>query len=92
MDLGTWKVNHFTGKGAATDWRDASLVLSNCLCFHGYDASHIKGYGTAISYNSSSTLNRWRLTLYPQNGTVDTVNGIMSIDRAVQHAASGVGI
>ena len=92
VNMGTWKVNQFTGKGSATDWRDSSLVLSNCPSFYGYGASHTTSYGTEITYSPAATLNSWALNLSPQNGTVDSAKGIMAIDNTVQNAASGVGI
>lgn len=92
VDLGSWKINQFTGKKATTDWKDASLVLRNCPRFYGFRAGHTIGYGTTISYSSPSVRNRWGLVLSPQNGTIDNANGIMAIDQTIPNAASGVGI
>ncbi|QFI19941.1 type 1 fimbrial protein (plasmid) [Klebsiella aerogenes] len=92
VPMGTWQVSEFTGKGKATEWKDASIIMNDCGQFVGYAAEHNTGYGLTTNYTPPTIKNRWELTLSPQNGTHDAVNGIINLSDGTQQSATGIGI
>ena len=89
VDMGDWSAGVFAGKNSGTEWRDASIKLTNCGQFHGewlFTQHHIQGTSHTAQY-----ANTWTLSLTPLYGTEDAANGIMKIDSS-SGSASGVGI
>ncbi len=98
VDMGSHEMRtSFTGEGSVTSWRDASIVLANCPTFFGYYSNNNNitlfdydtGGGSVIP---NSTNNNVGVRLTPSTSVIDSAAGIMSIDRSVPNAASGVGI
>lgn len=90
VDMGTWDINKFTGKDSVTGWRDATIKMVNCQRFYGngYAKFNLSGQVTS-DFRQNNT---WTLKLTPQNGTINSSTGIMSIDTTQIKAASGLGI
>jgi len=93
VNMGKHKITAFTGKGATTEWKNASIQLANCGRFYGNAPS---GYiGSAFDGNTFTlypTINNYlSITLTPLNGSEDAAKGIMKIaDHPLK--ATGVGI
>jgi type 1 fimbria pilin len=92
VNMGKHDITAFTGKGATTEWKNASIQLVNCGWFYGYVPN---GYsagtfdGNTITYNTRS--NSLSITLTPLNGSEDAAKGIMKIaDHPLK--ATGIGI
>ncbi|WP_245956890.1 fimbrial protein [Edaphovirga cremea] len=98
VDMGSHEMRTtFTGEGSVTSWRDASIVLTNCPTFFGYynNSNNI----TLFDYDTgggrvipNATNNNVGVRVTPSTSVIDSSNGIMSIDRSLPDAASGVGI
>jgi type 1 fimbria pilin len=95
VNMGKHKITAFTGKGATTEWKNASIQLANCGRFYGNTPS---GY-TAGTFDGSSTYvpstnpnnNFLSITLTPLNGSEDAAKGIIKIaDHPLK--ATGIGI
>ena len=95
VPMGQYNINVFTGKGATTAWKNASIKLNNCGQFYGDTPS---GFFNGI-FDGNSTItveagfknNTLSITVTPLNGVEDAANGIMRIDSGAAQA-SGVGI
>ena len=93
VNMGKQKITAFTGKGATTEWKNASIQLANCGRFYGNAPS---GYiGSAFDGNTFTlypTINNYlSITLTPLNGSEDAAKGIMKIaDHPLK--ANGIGI
>lgn len=93
VNMGSHDVDVFTGKGTATEWKNASIQLTNCGLFYG----NSQGGNTMATFNGSTVAyqslnnNYLTITLTPLNGMEDAANGVMKID---DHPlkAFGVGI
>ncbi|MGY6028798.1 hypothetical protein ACUY4Q_001740 [Phytobacter sp. AG2a] len=96
VNMGNYKIATFSGKGATTEWKNASIQLINCGQFFGNSEGEngmATFNGTTVTFNSLHN-NLLSVTLYPQNGirsTTDAANGIMKIDDGTS-GATGVGI
>lgn len=93
VNMGKHDIADFTGKGATTEWKNASIQLANCGQFFGNSQggnTMATFNGTVVTYNSL-TNNYLSITLSPLNGIQDAAKGIMKID-ASSGSASGVGI
>lgn len=92
VTLGTHDVSEFSGKGSGTKWVDASIHLKDCPIFYGENR-----FGGTWSDNNSYTPDRatpnqvW-YQLNPTSSIVDSINGIMDIDKSMDNAADGIGI
>lgn len=96
INMGKHLNTTFTGKGSATDWKNASIQLINCGQFFGNTKpGYTSGTLDGDSYTPVAPLNNFlTVTLTPRNGTAsttDAANGIMKID---DHPlkATGIGI
>lgn len=93
VDMGQHYTDTFTGKGSVTQWKDASIQLTNCGQFYGNTPN---GY-LAKTYNGTASTaavmqqNVLSISLNPLNGVVDAAKGIMKIDNASDRA-TGIGI
>jgi major type 1 subunit fimbrin (pilin) len=90
--MGIENESAFAGPGQGTEWKDASIRLTNCQRFYGnsYDGSSGAKYdGRANTLTVSS--NAIEITLTPLNGIEDAVKGIMKLAPHPEKA-SGIGI
>jgi major type 1 subunit fimbrin (pilin) len=93
VNMGSHDVDVFTGIGTGTEWKNASIQLTNCGLFYG----NSQGGNTMATFNGSTVAyqslnnNYLTITLTPLNGMEDAANGVMKID---DHPlkAFGVGI
>ncbi|MHB5983737.1 fimbrial protein [Klebsiella pneumoniae] len=92
VSMGTHDVNSkFNGVGSTTDWKDASIQLTNCPRAFGmrqdirYMAESQTTSMGALKNNSVS------VTLAPANGVIDAANGIFNLN-AESDSAEGIGI
>ncbi|MGR7721664.1 fimbrial protein [Klebsiella aerogenes] len=92
VEMDKWSVSHFTGKGATTAWKDASITMNNCGQFYGYSAGHNHSFSGGISHTGPAVKNTWELNLAPQNGALDAAKGIMAISPDAEASATGIGI
>ncbi len=87
---------YFTGINATTPWVDASILLTGCPTFHGFynadNSTLMFDYSTRKGLVAESTSNSVGVRVTPSTSVIDSPNGIMSIDRSLPNAASGVGI
>ncbi len=96
VNMGKHKITVFTGTGATTEWKNASIQLANCGQFYGKTGPNmLAGALDGDNYYPLDLQNNFlTVTLYPQNGTrstTDAANGIMKIDDGTS-GATGVGI
>ncbi|HBR6860763.1 TPA: type 1 fimbrial protein [Klebsiella aerogenes] len=91
VEMGSWDIKKFTGKNATTDWRDASIRMTNCQRFYGGLKTTEHNLTGQITSNSQLS-NFWTLRLTPQNETINSSTGIMSIDSTPVNSANGLGI
>ncbi len=95
VNMGKHDITAFTGKGAATEWKNASIQLANCGRFYGnvpsgYIVGNFDGSGTFVP-DPDIINNYLSITLTPLNGSEDAAKGIMKIaDHPLK--ATGVGI
>ncbi len=93
VSMGKYDIAVFTSKGAATEWKNASIQLANCGRFYGNsEGSNDSGNynGTIVTYNILKN-NFLSVTITPLNGIEDATKGIMKIDDH-PFKASGIGI
>ncbi|MGY6028797.1 fimbrial protein [Phytobacter sp. AG2a] len=95
VNMGKHQITAFTGKGTATEWKNASIQLANCGRFYGntpsgYSAGTFDGSSTFV-LSDDPTSNFLTITLTPLNGSEDAAKGIMKIaDHPLK--ATGIGI
>lgn len=93
VNMGRHEMSAFSGKGATTDWKDASINLNNCGQFFGNSqgANVIATYnGQNVKYTKPPS-NFVTVTLTPLDGIEDAAKGIMKIDDS-PNQATGIGI
>ncbi|WP_044173113.1 fimbrial protein [Phytobacter massiliensis] len=93
VNLGRHEMSTFNGKGATTDWKDASINLSNCGQFFG----NSQGANVIATFNGDNVKvtmpysNFVTVTLTSLNGIEDATKGIMKLDDS-PNQATGIGI
>ncbi|MEQ4763524.1 fimbrial protein [Klebsiella aerogenes] len=92
VEMGSWPVNKFTRINAVTNWKDASIKMTNCQRFYGYYKLRQFTEQGSIVEDRTVNSNFWSLRLSPQNGVIDSSSGVMAIDNTFQNAANGIGI
>lgn len=94
VEIGDFNRTSFPGVGSTTPWVDSSIELVNCPSFFGYyghsGAQSLSGTGTPGG--GTLTDNKLMVTLTPNAGIVDTMNGIMKIDESSNNSARGISI
>ncbi len=94
VNMGKHRITAFTGKGATTEWKNASIQLANCGQFYGnVPSGYIAGTfdGNTITFEAPDVSNYLSITLTPLNGSEDAAKGIMKIaDHPLK--ATGIGI
>lgn len=93
VNMGKHDIAAFTGKGAATAWKNASIQLTNCGQFYGNVPSGYTGgtFNGSTMTNPGNENNYLSITLAPLNGIEDAAKGIMKISD-IPLKANGVGI
>jgi len=96
VNMGTYQVSAFSGKGSATGWKNASIQLANCGQFYGnIPSGKLGGTFNGTTMTTPDLVNNFlTVKLTPRNGTAsatDAANGIMKIDDEAL-SATGVGI
>jgi major type 1 subunit fimbrin (pilin) len=94
VQMGTYEISqNFKAAGSFSDWRDASVTLTNCPVFNGTlnDGGRTIYYNDGTSRIGNFTANYLTLSLTPNTPVIDSANGIIGISGGA-NAASGVGI
>lgn len=91
VDLGSWDIFDIMSKGSS-EWRDASIKMSNCPRFYGYidnafNTVHLTGAISGLKY----TGNAIGLKLSALYGNINAANGIVKLEPS-NNTANGVGI
>ena len=91
VDLGSWDIVDILTKGSS-EWRDASIKMSNCPRFYGYidnafNTVHLTGAISGLKY----TGNAIGLKLSALYGNINAANGIVKLEPSA-NTANGVGI
>lgn len=83
----------FTKVGSYTDWKDASIILTDCPRFYGTlnDGRNTFNSDDGTSGKGTLTSNILNLTLTPNTSVIDSTTGILSVKTGTG-AATGVGI
>lgn len=95
VDMGKHNVADFSSVGSTSDWKDASIVLTNCPQFHGYNpySSPVvrDHYGRRTEQRVANTL---EVYLQPTSSeTQNAAQGILNTSaESGKTAASGFGI
>ncbi|MDI6461581.1 fimbrial protein [Cronobacter malonaticus] len=91
VKLGTWSAeNDFSGVGSGTEWRDASITLTNCPRAWGI-RTNINANDSGITSMGNASPNPVWITMKPSTTVIDANNGIFSVTPG-SDSASGVGI
>ncbi len=94
VEMGTYEISKvFTKIGSHTEWKDASVNLTDCPRFYGTlnDGRNTFNSDDGTSGTGTITNNVLNLTLTPNTSVVDSTNGILGIKTGT-NAATGVGI
>ncbi|MBV8874235.1 MAG: type 1 fimbrial protein [Metakosakonia sp.] len=90
--MGSHHVSDFTGKGSGTEWKNASIQLSDCGWFYGNSpAAAVATFDGTSNTVKALTNNAADITLTPLDGTITPAEGIMAIANNAS-AATGIGI
>lgn len=65
VEMGTWSVGDFRGKGSGTEWQDASIRMTGCDNFYGYRAGHNLDNGGTASLSEPVYKNKYTVSLSP---------------------------
>lgn len=91
VPMGSHHVSDFTGKGSGTEWKNASIQLSDCGWFYGNSATAVATFDGTSNTVKALTNNAADITLTPLDGTITAADGIMAIANNAS-AATGIGI
>ncbi|WP_147199798.1 fimbrial protein [Pantoea sp. CCBC3-3-1] len=94
VEMGPYEIPRtFTKVGSYTEWKDASVILTDCPRFYGTlnDGRNTFNSDDGTSGTGTITNNVLNLTLAPNTSVIDSTNGILSLKTGTD-AASGVGI
>lgn len=91
VQLDSWDISEIIPKGAS-EWRDASIKMTNCPRFYGYidnafSTVHLTGAISGLKY----TANAIGLKLSALYGNIDAAKGIIKLEPSI-NSAKGVGI
>lgn len=89
--MGSHHVSDFTGKGSGTEWKNASIQLSDCGWFYGNSPTTVATFDGTSNTVKALTNNAADITLTPLDGKLNATEGIMSIASGTS-AATGIGI
>lgn len=94
VEMGSYEIPKiFTKVGSYTDWKDASIILTDCPRFYGTlnDGRNTFNSDDGTSGKGTLTSNILNLTLTPNTSVIDSTTGILSVKTGTG-AATGVGI
>lgn len=94
VPMGDYKVkDYFTGKGKTTEWKDATISLTDCPQFHGILSDGRNTWYTDNNNNGigAITNNILTLKLSPNTTPVNSASGILGLTSGTD-SATGVGI
>lgn len=94
VEMGPYEISkNFTKIGSYTEWKDASILLTDCPRFYGTlnDGRNTFNSDDGTSGTGTITNNILNLTLTPNTSVIDSTNGILSVKTGTD-AATGVGI
>ena len=88
-----YKNNDKENKGSYTEWKDASIKLTDCPRFYGTlnDGRNTFNSDNGASGKGKITNNILSLTLTPNTAVIDSAKGIFSV-KTGEKSATGVGI
>ncbi|MFB4521072.1 fimbrial protein [Enterobacter hormaechei subsp. hormaechei] len=92
VELGTHDATEFSGQGSATQWVNANIHLKDCPIFYGENRFGGTWSDNNVYTPDRATQNQVWFQLTPTTTILDSVNGIMDVDKSDDNAAEGIGI